>query len=439
MKRFVTSIFMIFCLSSSLYAWDLHTLIAYPIISSMPQVAELDEIKVTSFKDFLLSVEDQLPEALAEQEEWSRQNLDFYAPLPEHLKFEATGNPNDITRRFLQAIRVNPNMPLKPYLQLLPGQQPARATLDPKTLSIFKDLYWLENVTFVALNEGEMISPLSVVVSANDEPDLGLDIGLFTDSGSDFGQGYGFGVQAFGNPNLEYGSQAPFHMGFYHEAAIIFAAAPFLKESYPEYRIHQYKTLAKLAFENGQDYWGWRFMGWGLHYLADLSQPYHAVALPGVSGSRMISINLLDMMGASKPLNNAVQLVSNRHTVIEKYERVILEQAYMSGNDDFSQFELLRQERDLPLYSDDMPRDVIAKNASQKARKLNRSMKRNMPKVMVSDPSVEVTELDELEQIVELVAAKRGAKASQEMNQMLGELLEPFAVCGRSYILDIIE
>ena len=43
-----------------------------------------------------------------------------------------------------------------------------------------------------------------------------MDIGLFADNGTDFGQGYGFGIQPFGNPNLEYSSQAPFHMGFYH-------------------------------------------------------------------------------------------------------------------------------------------------------------------------------------------------------------------------------
>ena len=86
-------------------------------------------------------------------------------------------------------------------------------------------------------------------------------------------------------------------MGFYHESDVIYTFAGFLKKTYPEYRIHLYKRLARFAFETGHPYWGWRFAGMGLHYLADLAQPYHARALPGVGTSFAMWINTLDMMG----------------------------------------------------------------------------------------------------------------------------------------------
>ena len=92
----------------------------------------------------------------------------------------------------------------------------------------------------------------------------------------------GFGIQPFGNPNLEYSSQAPFHMGFYHLDWLTRTAQPSLLRTYPLWRIALFGELAELAFSTGHDYWGWRFLGWGLHYVGDLTQPYHAIPLPGV-------------------------------------------------------------------------------------------------------------------------------------------------------------
>ncbi|MDD4092273.1 MAG: hypothetical protein PHQ63_06905, partial [Smithellaceae bacterium] len=38
--------------------------------------------------------------------------------------------------------------------------------------------------------------------------------------------------------------------------------------------------FASLAFENGNDYWGWRYLSRCCHYLADLGNPFHVKALP---------------------------------------------------------------------------------------------------------------------------------------------------------------
>ena len=78
---------------------------------------------------------------------------------------------------------------------------------------------------------------------------------------------------------------------FYFENAIVFKAAPFLAQTHVEYRVRQYMTLARFAFAQGHPYWGYRFLGWGLHYLQDLSQPYHASILPGVGTMKMLFVN----------------------------------------------------------------------------------------------------------------------------------------------------
>ena len=72
--------------------------------------------------------------------------------------------------------------------------------------------------------------------------------------------------------------------------------------------------LAELAFSTGHDYWGWRFLGWGLHYVGDLTQPYHAIPLPGVG-----TVDALWSVVQGKT-GELVQLVSNRHGVIESYQ-----------------------------------------------------------------------------------------------------------------------
>ena len=114
-----------------------------------------------------------------------------------------------------------------------------------------------------ALAPSEPVSIAEVIASANDEPDFGMDVGLFADNGTDFGQRYGFGIQPFGNPNLEYSSQAPFHMGFYHLDWLTRAAQPSLLRTYPLWRIALFGELAELAFSTGHDYWGWRFLRLG--------------------------------------------------------------------------------------------------------------------------------------------------------------------------------
>lgn len=40
-------------------------------------------------------------------------------------------------------------------------------------------------------------------------------------------------------------------------------------------------NFANMAFDRGNDYWGWRYLSRSAHYLADLGNPFHVKVLPG--------------------------------------------------------------------------------------------------------------------------------------------------------------
>src|SRR5262249_32597938 len=117
----------------------------------------------------------------------------------------------------------------------------------------------------------------------------------------------------------EFSSASPFHMGFYYESGILYKAAPFIAHTYPELRLRQYLALARLAFKTGHPYWGWRFTGIGLHYVEDLTQPYHTILFPRMSTPRLLFVNAQDILGFGGPKARLIQIVNNRHLALENY------------------------------------------------------------------------------------------------------------------------
>jgi hypothetical protein len=49
------------------------------------------------------------------------------------------------------------------------------------------------------------------------------------------------------------------------------------------YRADLYAHLAKGAFATGHPYWGYRFLAWSLHYVQDVTQPWHTVFVPDLT------------------------------------------------------------------------------------------------------------------------------------------------------------
>lgn len=422
------------------WAWTEHPLVIHETLSALPEVRDAQPMKVESLDAFLMAEEKGLVALLESEEIWARKNLAWYKPLPKGLEFKATGNGRDIRQRFCHAIRINPNSYFVLYLQFVPGAETeGRPGITPDRLTFLKDISEWKRTAFAELKEGEMVSPLDIVTTASDEPDFGLDIGLYEDNGTEFGKVYGFGKQPFGNPNLEYSSQGPFHMGYYHESWIVNAFAGFVKQTYPEERIHLYKSLSTFAFRTGHDYWGWRFMGIGLHYVMDLTLPYHTTILPGVSTLRMLWINSLNMIGFSRPEANAIQIVSNRHTAIEKFQQMAMLEAYQKGTRDYPVFATLRSVKSCPPWNDKAPRDVISAESNAFAGKADTVMEETMPKHWVSDPTFELGTSKEQDEIMVMMKQKDGDLGIDKNTDLLKEMLGSLPGYTCSYIRSILE
>ncbi len=443
MKRIALYLAALLALTAgNTWAWSNHSFAAYRAFEQMPEVAGAAPVTVEPLEVFLKAEEKSIETLLASQEKWARANVDSYAARPDTLAFTANPGRADDARRlaFLTALRVSPLSKLALYLQPDP-----RTTSEPAALLAHGAVNFLPeqpNSThrFVAIKAGDQVPALGVVASASDEPDYGLDINLWADSPSDWGKSYGFGTLPFGNPSLYFSTQAPFHMGFFHQDWLIYKAAPFIRRTLPLLRIHQYSTLSALAFRTGHAYWGWRFAGLALHYVQDLTQPYHADLAPGDSTFRMISANLLAMAGLPRQKDDLIVLLSNRHLALEKYQNQTLLNA-ARAKQDTAMDQALRnaaQDATYPAWTDLYARDVVAREAHAAGGRAAATIVASMPPGFVSDPAfdfgVKEAEIDLVAEIAKRDPAKRA-----ELDRLVAELLGHFGAHSRNLVRGVLK
>ncbi len=104
---------------------------------------------------------------------------------------------------------------------------------------------------------GEKVKASDILINYSDEPDWDLDTNLDLNK-----------IQA-----LTGGSQGYRHMYF-----SVFGGL--LKAGVAPQRANHFFEMSKIAFEKGDNYWGFRFAARTLHYLEDVSQPYHTYPAP---------------------------------------------------------------------------------------------------------------------------------------------------------------
>ena len=424
------------------WAWSNHTLASYRALENMPEVANAAPVTVEPLEAFLKAEEKAIETLLASQESWARANIDSYAPRPDVLAFKADPARADGARRlaFLMALRVSPNSKFALYLQPDPRGTAAATNRLPESAVNFLPEQPNSDYRFVGIQAGDRVPALAVVASASDEPDYGLDINLWEDSPSEWGKVYGFGKLPFGNPALYFSTQAPFHMGLYHQDWLIFKAAPFIKRTFPMLRVRQYSTLASLAFRTGHSYWGWRFAGLALHYVQDLTQPYHASLAPGDSTFRMISANTLAIAGWPKQRDDLIVLLSNRHLALEKYEHDSMLKAARARQDTALEVALRNSKLDgnYAAWSDLYVRDVVAREAYAAGDKTAATIVAAMPAGFVSDPAfdfgVKESGIDLLGAMAQQDPAKRAGLDAQ-----LAELLGHFGAHTRNTVRALLK
>jgi hypothetical protein len=397
-------------------AWGNHTPMCYRAFERMPEVAGAAPIGAETLESFLRAEEAAVASLLDAQEAWAREHLRGHAPRPEALRFKPDPTRSDSDRRtaFLRALRLSPRTRLALYVQPDPRSADTRPLLDTAVVSAVTPGKGATQ-RFVALAPGEAVAPLAVLASACDEPDYGHDLNLFDDNpGSPAHPSYGFGRQPFGNPAVAIGSQAPFHMGFFHQGAIFNTLAPSFARTFTELRVQQYSGLAVLAWRTGHAYWGWRFAGLALHHVEDLTQPYHASAAPGASLGRMVWANTKDKLGWPDDRIGLVVLQSNRHFVLEQFQtRWVLANAAQRRDGPLEN--ALRDaalDARYPPWSPDYTRDVVAAEAFAAGPATDAAVVIGAPARFVTDPGFDFAARE----------ASLGPELAQAMNSQREQL-----------------
>lgn len=370
-KLFIITLFI---LPGAVFAWTNHFLGTYLSLEVSDEITKAKPVKVESIETFLKKEAEGISNLFKELEEDCLKEISNCPKKPDSIQFDPKDTAN-LRKNFLRNLRINPKIKLKLFIQEIPGANIAgKKKLKANEVTIFENDQYTEVYSFTELKEGGTATPISVVASGADEPDYGHDIGLYEDSETDFGKEYGFGTLPFGDPRLFYSTQAPFHMGFYHEAGIIYTAAPYFKRTYPELRILQYYKLARFAFQTGHDYWGYRFMGWAMHYLGDLTQPYHSTLLPGIGTTRALWTNARAMIGFDGAKKEIIERLSDRHTALEHYQYDVLNELLEKKDFKNEMIESYKKkENDSKYRPFDLKyaKEVIAKESNERAEELD--------------------------------------------------------------------
>jgi hypothetical protein len=145
------------------------------------------------------------------------------------------------------------------------------------------------------------------------------------------------------------------------------------------------------------------------------------------------------MLGFAKSRDNAVQLVSNKHTIIEEYQWQELRRAHQANESEHPFIMALQQGGDVIGFNSDFVREVASRRAVAQSREFDRVIKRNMPSYMVSDPRIEVSQLPEISRIVEIVAEQNGARSTDELNRIIADRFTDVSLSIRSLMFSVFD
>ena len=77
-----------------------------------------------------------------------------------------------------------------------------------------------------------------------------------------------------------------------------------------------YFELARQARAAGHAFWSYRFLGWGLHYVQDLGQPYHTTQFASL---KLLPLRVLMTVGWEPFVAETQRVVGNFHLSFEHY------------------------------------------------------------------------------------------------------------------------
>lgn len=305
-------------------SWNTHAILTRAALDAGQTLLPRRRVPVVSLEDFLAKSGDSLTDFLRDH------GKRVFFPNAKQVLWQAPNRIRDLSE-FLKALRLNPGLRFLSVRLMHPEQAGPEIPHDASRKGPPGGMY-------VPTSEGEPIEVAEIIATFSDEPDWGMDQDLFAIPE------YQYGLCPFPVPSGP-SSQAPFHMAFFHESPILTLFMPGLRVSFMEERVRLFLNLSKLAFRAGVDYWGWRFTAWAIHYLQDLTQPYHAKPFP-------VSVLPLLKRFVRRPyFRNFAErhktYLRNRHLLFEAAIHALLNDA-AKKKQDHGFFDALRGKGDIP-------------------------------------------------------------------------------------------
>jgi hypothetical protein len=290
-------------------SWNTHALITRTALSTIEVPRLEDSIPVVPLEVFLSTTKEPLRDLL----KWYYELLDHKVHGVAAKRAAITEIPKEplTTHEFLIALRLNANCPIQ-YVRIMRPEEISPDTRHDSSRD------GPPVGMYVETDPGEVIQAREILCTFSDEPDWGMDQELFSI------EPYGYGSCPFG-PGHGESSQAPFHMAFLHENPLVLALRPSLGRSFMGERIQLSFALAGLAIDKGMAYWGWRFTAWAMHYLQDITQPYHAKPFPAARLPLLIRFLLHPNPRRFAAKNE--NYLKNRHVLFEAIVHFLLNEA----------------------------------------------------------------------------------------------------------------
>jgi hypothetical protein len=177
-----------------------------------------------------------------------------------------------------------------------------------------------------------------------------------------------------------------------------------------------------------------------LHYLQDLTQPYHASLAPGDSLVKLLGANALAMLGMAGMKDDMIVLLSNRHLALEKYQTELLKNAAAQKQDTAIEKALRNTDKDrsYPEWNDRYLRDVVTVQSASFGPRIAQVLVASMPPSLVSDPSFDFgVKEDSINVTQEL--AKRDPADRARLDAAIAELLGNFGAHSRNAVRGILK
>ena len=125
------------------WSWSDHASLVWPLLRTQPNLME-QTVKAEPLEQFLIAEQAGIAQTLESVETWSLNTIAHYPPTPQSLQWDPANEPTPA--RFFAAIRVNPTLPYRLYVDEPPAQSVSGRSLLPWQSLSFLDAWDLQRL-----------------------------------------------------------------------------------------------------------------------------------------------------------------------------------------------------------------------------------------------------------------------------------------------------